>query len=139
VFSTVFALKYPNQDLVSKLLRVTLARCKAAGFIFRVHLEVLPNIIFGKYESLGRSSPWDRHPTTAVLKQICATLRVRTFHGLALLWTKLILNQEDGFPGFGESDIETRLQMFWDTFTWETLSCRPSAPPRLTVLYVKSI
>ena len=55
----------------------------------------------------------------------------------ALRWTELISNQKHGVLGFGESDIETRLQMFWDTFTWDILSSRPSTPPRLTVLYVK--
>jgi len=55
----------------------------------------------------------------------------------ALRWTELISNQRHGVPGFDESDIETRLQMFWDTFTWDILSSRPSTSPRLTVLYVK--
>ena len=86
VFPTAYALKDVSGDSMSNLLGVALARCNAAGL---AHLlpDTLPNIVFGKYESLGRSAPWYRHHNTVVLKQICATLRVRTFCGLSLAWT----------------------------------------------------
>jgi len=101
--------------------------------------EMLPNIIFGKYKSLVRSAPLDRHSYTMDLMQICATLRVRIFCGLSLPWTELTFIQESGFPGFGESDIDTNLRMFWDTFTWRILDSRPSSPRLTIVKYVKLV
>ena len=100
---------------------------------------MLPNVIFGEYESLVRSAPWNRHPTTAELKQICANLRVCTFRGLPLPDIKLIFVQESGVLGFGESVIDTKLQMFWDTFTWMILKSHSTAPPRLLIRYVNLI
>jgi len=77
-FSKVFAfLPFPN-DSVSKLAGSALAQCNAAGLTSSLP-EALPNIIYGKYESLVRSAPWDRHSNTMDFKRICATLRVRTF------------------------------------------------------------
>jgi len=78
---------------------------------------MLPNFIFGAYKSLVRFVPWDRDSATVNLKEICATLRVRTFCAPALHWTELIFVQEGWFLGFSESDINTKLQKFWDTFT----------------------
>jgi len=76
---------------------------------------------------------------TVNLMEICATLRVCIFRGFALSWTELIFVQKSGFSGFGESDIDTNLRMFMNTFTWEVLDSRPSALPRLLILYVKLI
>jgi len=70
-------------------VEVALAQCKAAEITFFLP-EILPNIIFDKYESFVRSAPWDRHPYAVDLKQICANLRVRTFPGLALPCIELI-------------------------------------------------
>jgi len=74
----VFAFLPLPEGSVSKLAGSALAQCKAAGLISSLP-EALPNIIFGKYESLVRSAPWDRHSNTVDFKQICAALRVRTF------------------------------------------------------------
>ena len=138
MFSTVFVVKWHGENAIPGLLRLALARCKATGLTTFLP-GALPDIIFGKYESLGRSTPWDRHTTTAILKQICVTLGVRTFCGIVFLSTELIFIQESGFPGFCESDIDIKLQTFWDTFTWEFLKSYPSTPPGLTVLYVKLV
>ena len=89
MFPKIFALTFPRKDLDSEVLEIALARCEAAGLTSLVR-EILPNIIFGKYESLIRSAPWHRHPYTANLKEICAILRVRIFGGLQLPWTELI-------------------------------------------------
>jgi len=86
VFPAVYALKGPSGDSISDLLGVALARCNAAG-LAPLLSDTLPNIVFGKYESLGRFAPWYRHNNTIVLKQMCKTLRVRTFCGLPLPWT----------------------------------------------------
>jgi len=120
------------------LTKGALARCNAAGLTSSLP-EMLPNIIFGKYKSLVRSAPLDRQPYTMVLKQICATLRVRTFCGLLLPWTALIFIQESGFPGFSESDMDNEVRMFWDIFTWKTLDSPPSSPGLAVVKYVKLI
>jgi len=120
------------------LTKGALARCNAAGLTSSLP-EILPNIIFGKYKSLVRSAPLDRQPYTMVLKQICATLRVRTLRGLLLPWTALIFIQESGFPGFGKPDIDTEVRMFWDTFTWKTLDSCPESPGSMVVEYAKLI
>jgi len=120
------------------LVKGALARCNAAGLTSSLP-EMLPNIIFAKYKSLVRSTPLDRQPYTMVLEQICATLRVRTFRGLLLPWTALIFIQDCGFPGFGKSDIDTKVRMFWDIYTWKTLNFRPSSPGLMVVGYVKLI
>ena len=134
----VFALKYPSENSLSEVLAVAFARCESAGLTSLLS-ETLPNIISGEYESPVRSAPWYRHPTTVKLKQFYATLRVRTFCGPASHWTELMLFQESGFLGFSEPDIDTKLRMFWDTFTWDILNSSPSAPPRLLIQYVKLI
>jgi len=85
MFPTVFGLKYPSKDSLLEVLAVALARCESAGLTSLLS-ETLPNIIFGEYESLVRSAPWDRDPTTVKLKKFCATLRVRTFCGPASHW-----------------------------------------------------
>ena len=46
------------------------------------------------------------------LEAFCATLRVRTFRSFTLPWTPLICIQKSGFPGSGESDVDTRPQLF---------------------------
>jgi len=137
-FSEVFAFLPSNKDSVSKLVGVALAQCENAGLASLLP-QMLPNLIFGKYKSLVRFAPLDRHPTTVNLKEICATLRVCIFRGFALSWTKLIFIQKSGFPGFGKSYTDTKLQMFWDTYTWEILNTSPSAHARLTIGYVKLI
>jgi len=137
VFSTVFALEKPSENSVSELLGAALAQCNAAGLATFLP-DMLPNIIFDKYESLVRSAPCDRHPITVILKQICATLHVRPTRDLSLPWIELISMQDDGFPSFGDSAFSTKLQMFWDTFTWEIDSYR-STPINLNILYVKLI
>jgi len=73
-------------DSVSRRAGGALAQCKAAGLASSLP-GALPRIIFGKYESLCLSAPWDRQSKTVEFKQICATLGVRTFFGLPLLWT----------------------------------------------------
>jgi len=86
VFPIAYALQDVSGDSISDLLGVALAQCNAAG-LAPLLPDTLPNIVFGKYESLGRSAPWYRYHNTTVLKQICAILRVRTFCGLSLPWT----------------------------------------------------
>jgi len=115
MFPTVFGLKYPSKDSLLEVLVVALARCESAGLTLLLS-EMLPNVIFGEYESLVRSAPWDRDPTTVKLKKFCATLRVRTFCILHHTGGANVF-QESGFPGFSESDIDTKLRMFLDTFT----------------------
>ena len=78
LFSKVFAFLPSPKDLVLQSVAVALAQCRAAGLTSSLP-EMLPTIIFGKYESLVQSAPWDRHPYTVSLKQICATIRVRKF------------------------------------------------------------
>ena len=82
VFADPYSYKYTNS--VSDLLTIALVRCQDAGLSPR-HYTLLPNIVFGKYESLVRSAPWTRHPATVILKQIYATLTVRIFHPFMLL------------------------------------------------------
>jgi len=84
MFSEVFPFLLSHKNSVSKLLEVALAQCKSAGPTYPLP-QTLPDIIFGKYEALVRSAPWDRQPTTMKLKQIYANLRVRVFCGLPLL------------------------------------------------------
>ena len=79
-FSEVFAFLPSFENPNSKLLGVALAQCMSAGSTSLLP-QALPDVIFGKYESLVSSALWDRHPTTVKLKQICAYLRVRTFIG----------------------------------------------------------
>jgi len=82
VIPTIFTLKHPSKNSLSKLLGAAFERCRTAGLTTFLP-ETLPNIIFAKYESLGRSAPWDRHPLTMVLKEICATLKVCPIRGLS--------------------------------------------------------
>jgi len=82
-----------------EVLAVALARCESAGLTSWIS-ETLPNIIFGEYELLVRSAPWDRDHTTVTLKQFCATLRVRTFCGPASHWTELKKITGEWFPRF---------------------------------------
>ena len=81
VFSVVFVDLYSSENLniVSEFVGIALARCKDYELPPGLY-KLLPNIVFGKYESLARSAPWTRHPATVVLKQICATLTVFIFH-----------------------------------------------------------
>jgi len=51
----------------------------------------------------------------------------------------LIFIQESDLPGFDEPDVATKLQIFWDTFTWEIVKSRPLPPPRLSIGYFKLI
>jgi len=78
-FSEVFAFLPSHKNSNSKLLGVALVQSMSAGSTSLP--QALPDIIFGKYESLVSSAPWDRHPITVKLKQIYAYLRVRTFIG----------------------------------------------------------
>jgi len=94
---------------------------------------MLPNIVFGQYKSLVRSAPWERHHATVILKEIGTILRVRILRGLASSWIELILIQKNGVPDFGESEIDAKLQIIWDTFTWDIIDVSPSIPPRWTV------
>jgi len=68
-----------NLNTVSKLVEIALARCKDVK-ISRELYTLLPNIIFGEYESFVRSAPWTRHPATEILRKICAVLTVCGFH-----------------------------------------------------------
>ena len=81
-FSEVFAFPPSHENSNSKLLVVALEQCTIAGST-SLFPQTPPDIIFGKYESLVSSAPWDRHPATVKLKQIYAYLRVRTFLGLS--------------------------------------------------------
>ena len=121
-----------------KRVGVALTQCKAVGLTSSLS-KMLPNVIFGKYMSLVQSAPWDRHPYTVNLKQICVTMRVRTFCGLPLPWTELIFIQESGYSGFGESDVDTKLRIFWNTFTWVIPDSRSSSvsSPILRIRYFR--
>jgi len=134
----VWQFHHSSYHSLPMLVKGALARCNAAGLTSSLP-ETLPDVIFGKYKSLIRSAPLDRQPYTMVLKQICAILRVRTFRSFLLPWTALTLIQESGFPGFGESDIDTKVRTFWDIFTWKTLDSRYSSPGSMVVEYVKLI
>jgi len=68
-----------NLNAVSKLVEIALARCKDAKIPLELY-KLLPNIVFGKYESFVHSAPWTRHPATEILRQICMTSTVRGFH-----------------------------------------------------------
>jgi len=68
-----------NLNTVSKLVEIALARCKDAEILPGL-CKLLPNIVFGKYESFVRSAPWTRHRATEILRQICAILTVCGFH-----------------------------------------------------------
>jgi len=136
--SKVFEFLPSHKDSFSRLVEAALTERKSAALTSLLS-QTLPNIIFGEFQSLVQSAPWDRHPITVKLKQIYANLRVSTFHDILLTQTELIFAQESGVPGFGESDLDTKLQMFWDTFTWETLKFSPSTSPRLTIQYANLI
>jgi len=81
VFSKVFTDAYSSENLntVSKLVEIALARCRDAEISPELY-KMLPNILFGEYESLMCSAPWKRHPATKILRQISAILTVRGFH-----------------------------------------------------------
>jgi len=138
VLPKVFALKDLSRNSVSKPLEAALAQCKSFG-LSGLLSETLPNIIFGKYESLGRSTPWNRYRLTVILKEIYATLKVCPIHGLPLPRTKLTPIQKNGFPAFDELGIVTKLQMFWDTFTWKYLKSPSLTSLEVTLPYVKLI
>jgi len=72
---------YSNENLnaVSKLVEIALARCKDVEISPELY-KLLPNPVFGKYESFVRSAPWKRHPATQILRKICAILTVCGFH-----------------------------------------------------------
>lgn len=137
VFPIIFVPEYPSENSVSELLGFALARCKAVGLASLLP-EELPDVILRGYKAFVRSAPWDRHSTTVILKQICSTLRVRIFRGPALPPTELIFIQESGLSGFSGSDIDTKLQLFWATFSWYILNDHISSQ-RLKIVYVKVI
>jgi len=87
-FYTVLAFLSSHKVSVSRIVEVALALCKNARLTSLP--QAMSNIIFGQYESLVRSTPWDRHPITVNLKEIYATLIVCIFRGFALPWTELI-------------------------------------------------
>jgi len=72
---------YSSEKLntVSKLVEIALARCKDVVVSPELY-KLLPNPVFGKYESFVRSAPWKRHPATEILRQMCMTFTVRGFH-----------------------------------------------------------
>lgn len=79
--SKVFPFLPSHEVSVSNLVGVALARCQAAGLSPSLP-ETLPDFIFRNYESLVVSVPWNQQSATVNLKQICATLTVRTSCGL---------------------------------------------------------
>jgi len=87
-FSEALAFLPSHKNSVLKLLRVALAECKSAGSTSFLP-QTLPDVVFHTFELLARSSPLDRHPATVKLKQIYATLRVRTFLDLSSPLTEL--------------------------------------------------
>ena len=125
-----------KSNSVSELVEIALAHCKDAVLLPEVY-KLLPNIIFGKYESLVHSKPWTRHPATVVLKQICATLMVLTLHPVTLRRIALIYFQENGFPSFCESHVNARLKTFSDAYTWEVVPDNQAAPSTLIIRYIK--
>jgi len=68
-----------NLNTVSKLVEIALARCKDVEVPPELY-KLLPNSVFGKYESFLRSAPWKRHPATEILRQMCAIFEVRGFY-----------------------------------------------------------
>jgi len=81
VFSKVFIDVYSSKNLnnVSKLVEIAVARCKDAEISPGLY-KLMPNIVFGKYESFVRLAPWTRPLATEILRQICMTFTVRGFH-----------------------------------------------------------
>ena len=47
--------------------------------------------------------------------------------------------QENGLPSFCESDIEARLERFWDAYTWEVVRYTLATPAKLEIRYVMLI
>ena len=89
MFSKVFIDVYSSKNLnnVSKLVEIALARCKDAEISPELY-KLMPNIVFGKYDSFVCSAPWTRHPAAEILRQICMTFTVRGFHPRHFSWTK---------------------------------------------------
>jgi len=139
-FSAVFAdLPAPAyENPVSELLKITLARCEAAGLSQRLP-HILPDIIYGRFRSLMKLAPWKRSPATMVLRQICAILTVSMIHLLIFGGIDLIGFQESGFPGFCDLDIDTVSREVWNSYTWEVYHSEPKTHPRLRMPYVKLI
>ena len=90
--------------------------------------------IFLHYESFMRSVPWKRHPATLYLKRTCGLLVVG-FYIICVL-RKPTRFQENGCPGFQESDVDVKLKAFWSAFIWKVVpDFNRAAQPRLNIRY----
>ena len=83
MFEKVFTDVYSSENLnvVSKLVEIALARCEDAKISPELY-NLLPDIVFGKYELFVRLAPWTRHPATKILRQICMSFTVCGFYSL---------------------------------------------------------
>ena len=65
-------------------MQQALQYCATAGLLGQFSEKLNGVDIIGQYELYVRAAPWKRYPATLVLKQICTTLTVRTFHPVGL-------------------------------------------------------
>jgi len=54
--------------------------CTKAEMSRRLSKELQSADIIGQYELFVRSTPWNKHPATLILKKICTLLTVQYFH-----------------------------------------------------------